>query len=90
MAKKKIRVLPATVRIENIDLLEFLKDISEILRSITELSGTRAHNVTLTTPKGTISMSVAGPDVFNLSGPNLEILGVLVEAIKKHYESRTG
>lgn len=87
MVKKKIKVLPATVRIENIDLLKFLADLPEILTYVPELSGTRASNVGLSTPKGTISMSHAGPDIFNMSGPTPEILDLLVEAIKKHYGS---
>lgn len=87
--KKKIRVLPATVRVENIDLLDFAKDVSEILESVPELSGARASGLSLSTPKGTINMSFVSPNVFNLSGPNPEILDKLVEAIKKHYESKT-
>ena len=87
--KKKIRVLPATVRIENIDLLEFSKDLQGILESVPELRGTRAASISLTTPKGTISMSYAAPDQFNLSGPSPAILDELVEAIKKHYETKT-
>ena len=85
---KKIKVLPATVRVENIDLLDFLKDLQEILQGIPELGTVRASGVSLSTSKGTISMSYASPHVFNLSGPNPETLGTLVEAIKKYYETK--
>jgi hypothetical protein len=87
--KKKIRVLPATVRVENVDLLEFLSDLPEILSSIPELSGSRASGVSLSTPKGTINMSFVSPGIFNLSGPNPEVLDALIEALKKYYEGKT-
>lgn len=87
--KRQIKVLPATVRVENIELLDFLKDLPEVLKRVPELEGTRANGVTLISPKGNISMSYAAPETFNLSGPSPGILQKLVEAIKKHYEGKT-
>jgi len=87
--KRMIRVLPTTVRVENIDLLDFLGDLSKILKSVPELSDSRASGVSISNPRGTISMSYVSPNVFNLSGPDPEILEKLVEAMKKYYESKT-
>lgn len=87
--KRQIKVLPATVRVENIELLDFLKDLPEVLKNVPELEGIRANGATLVSSKGNISMSYVSPNTFNMSGPSPEILGRLVEAIKKHYESKT-
>ena len=77
------------MRVENIDLLDFMKDLPEILKNVPELEGVRANGVTLVSPKGNVNMSWVAQDVFNMSGPNPEILEKLVEAMKKHYQSKT-
>lgn len=84
--EKRIRVLPATVRVENIDLLDFLKDVPKIFKSVPELGEVRASSLNLATTKGTVSFGYVKKDAFNMSGPSPEILDKLVEAIKKHYE----
>lgn len=87
--KKEIRVLPSTVRIEKIELLDFLGDLPEILSSVPELSGVRATGVSLAHPRGSISLSLISPEAFALSCPDPETMDRLVEAIKKYYTSGT-
>ena len=85
---KKIKVLPTTVRIENIELLDFLKDLPEVLKNIPELADIRANAVTLVSSKANISMSYVSPDSFNMSGPSPEILQRFVEAIEAYYQGK--
>jgi hypothetical protein len=89
MSEGKIKVLPSTVRIEKIDLLEFLGDLPEIIKSVPELSEIRATSVSLSHPRGSISMGYVSQGAFNLSCGDPEILDKLVEAMKKFYESKT-
>ena len=86
---KEVKVLPTTVRVQNIDLLDFLKDLREILNSIDAgLGEVRASGLSITTSKGTISFSYAARDSFNILCSDPETLDKLIEAIKKYYESR--
>lgn len=88
MSKEKIKVLPSTVRIEKINLLDFLKDLPEIIKSVPELSGAYASSVSLYHPRGSISMGYVSPEAFNLSCADPEILDKFIEAMKKYYENK--
>lgn len=81
------KVIPSTVRIENLDLLELLRDLSEIVKSDPDLQEVRAVNVTIRVPKGAISMGFVAPGVFNLSCPHPETLNMLLQAMKRFYSS---
>jgi len=84
--RREIKVLPGTVRVENIDLIEFMKDLSEILKNVPELEGVRANGVNLVSPRGNVSMSWVTKEAFNMTGSNPEILEKLIEAMKKYYQ----
>lgn len=88
MSREKVKVLPSTVRVEKINLMDFLKDLSEIIKSVPELSGVYASSVSLYHPRGSISMGYVSPEAFNLSCADPEILEKLIEAMKKYYEGK--
>ena len=84
---KQVRILPTTIRIENISLLDFLQDLPEVLKNVPELADIRANTVTLLSQKeGIINMSYTSEDSFNLSGLRPEVLDKVVEAIRRYYE----
>ena len=86
--EKKIRILPSAVRVEKISLLEFLEDLPQIIKSTPNLNEVRASNLTLSHPKGSISMSTVAEEAFTISA-DPDVLDKLVEAAKKYYEKKT-
>ena len=86
--EKKIKILPAAVKVEKISLLEFLGDLPEIIKSAPDLSGTKASTITLSHPKGSISMSSVAEDAFTISA-DPDVLSKLVDAAKRYYEKKS-
>lgn len=86
---EKIRIVPTTVRIEKVRLIDFLSDMREIIKGIEELAnGTPTGvNFRLAT-KGSMNIALVGADTFNISCSDPETLDKLVEAAKKFYEGQ--
>ena len=77
------------MRVEKIALLDFLKDLPEIVESIPELDKVQASGISLTSPRGNISMSRTTDDSFNMSCNEPLLLEKLTEAMKRFFEKKT-
>ena len=82
----KVKILPSNVRVDNLDIMEFVSKLPEIVKHAPELEGTRLSSASFYHPKGSISIGWAAERSFTLSAPP-EVLNPLLEAIKKFYQA---
>ena len=86
--KGRVKVLPTTVRVSGIKMINFIQTLPEILKKMPELGDIRGSNLSLNFPNASLNMAWASEESFNISCNDPEILDVLIQKIENLYDDQ--